>query len=161
MSTLFRVQLPCRLYQEMLTHAQTAYPNECCGLLAGVRRAGSVSDRSPSDNQNEDLGVVTHHYPLLNELASPTEYQSDPRSHLRAEKAMRENGLDLLAIYHSHPSSEPVPSRKDIERNLYFREVHLIISLMDKEPLMRGWRLDETSYTEVQWDWIDDGEREA
>lgn len=145
---LFRLQLPRRWYDEMIAHAQSAYPNECCGLLAGRRRAGS--DRSES----ETIGEVTRHFPLANELASPTEYQSVP---FKANKDMRNEGLELLAIYHSHPSSEPVPSRKDIERNYYGGEiVHLIISLKDKQPLMRGWRLGETAYSEVEWEWIDE-----
>jgi [CysO sulfur-carrier protein]-S-L-cysteine hydrolase len=144
---LFRLQLPRRLYEEMIAHARSAYPNECCGLLAGQLSVASCQ---------LPVGQVTHHFPLLNSLASPTEYESDSRSHLRAERAMRDEGLELLAIYHSHPSSEPVPSRKDIERSYYGAEVvHLIISLKDKEPLMRGWRLSETSYSEVEWEWIE------
>ena len=27
--------------------------------------------------------------------------------------------LDLLAVYHSHPTSEPVPSRRDVDENTY------------------------------------------
>src|SRR5579871_6267282 len=108
---LFRLQLPRRLYEEMLAHAQSAYPNECCGLLAGPLPGG----------------LVTHHFPLLNRLSSPTEYESEGESHFRAHRQMRREELELLAIYHSHPTSEPVPSRKDIERNYYGAEVvHLI-----------------------------------
>jgi proteasome lid subunit RPN8/RPN11 len=107
-----------------------------------------VSDRSD--------GLVTRHFPLVNDLASPTEYQSEPRSHLRAEKEMRKEELELLAIYHSHPASAPIPSRKDIERNLWGSEVvHLIISLQDPEPLVRAWRLNETGYTEAEWERIE------
>ncbi|OAI47995.1 hypothetical protein AYO44_08035 [Planctomycetaceae bacterium SCGC AG-212-F19] len=69
---------------------------------------------------------------------------------------MRSEGLEILGIYHSHPASEPVPSRKDIERNYHGPDVvHFIISLMYKEPLMRGWRLGDTEYTEVVWERVE------
>ena len=31
----FAMQIPGRLYQEMVAHAEAELPNECCGLLAG------------------------------------------------------------------------------------------------------------------------------
>ena len=68
---------------------------------------------------------------------------------------MRAMGTELLAIYHSHPTSEPIPSRTDLERNYYGSDVvHFIISLKDAEPRMRGWWLGETDYREAEWDWI-------
>src|SRR5262245_25405889 len=85
LSTPFRLQLPCRLYEEMLQHARAEYPNECCGLLAG--QLAVVGSSVP-------IGRVTKRYPLINELGSPTEYQSEPRSILRAEKDMRQGGLE-------------------------------------------------------------------
>jgi proteasome lid subunit RPN8/RPN11 len=130
----------------MLRHAQAEFPNECCGLLAG--QLSGVSGPLP-------VGRVTKRYPLVNELASPTEYMSG-KSLFYAQKDMRQEGLELLAIYHSHPTSEPVPSRKDLERNYYGSEVvHFIISLKDKEPLMRGWRLEEAEYSEVEWESVE------
>jgi [CysO sulfur-carrier protein]-S-L-cysteine hydrolase len=150
---LFRLQLPRRFYEEMVAHARSAFPNECCGLLAGVR---SQESGARSQEGETPIGHVSRHYPLLNELASPTEYISEPKSHVAADKDMRKEGLELLAIYHSHPSSDPVPSRKDIERNYYGNEVvHFIISLKDQEPLMRGWHLSETSYCEAEWEWTE------
>ena len=45
---------------------------------------------------------------------------------------MRTNGTELLAIYHSHPTSEPVPSRRDVEENTYGESVvHLIVGHLE------------------------------
>jgi proteasome lid subunit RPN8/RPN11 len=131
----------------MLQHARAEYPNECCGLLAG--QLSVVRGQLP-------VGQVTKRYPLVNELRSPTEYQSEPRSILRAEKDMRQGELELLAIYHSHPTSEPVPSRKDLERNFYGDTVvHFIISLRENQPRVRGWRLGETMFSEADWEQVE------
>ena len=68
-------------------------------------------------------------------------------------KSMREERQELLAIYHSHPASEPIPSQTDLANNLYEDAViHLIISLTTTPPLIRGWRLTPTSYREEEWD---------
>ena len=65
MSTSFRLLLPRQLYAAMVAQAQAELPNECCGLLAGRIDAG--------------VGRVEQRYPLVNELTSPVEFQSEPR----------------------------------------------------------------------------------
>ena len=121
----------------MLQHAHTELPNECCGLLAGVR-------------EGEVLRVLAIH-PLINEAASPIEYRSEPRSMFEAVREMRKCDHEILAIYHSHPTSEPIPSRTDLARYYSSDVVHFIIGLSDTEPLLRAWWLTETAYEEAAW----------
>jgi len=123
----------------MLVQARAELPHECCGLLAGL----------PD-------GRVTHRFPLVNELASPTEFLSDPRSLFAAHKEMRRLGIDVLAVYHSHPTSDPVPSKKDRERNYSPDVVNLIISLKNATPAMRGWWLSAADAREAEWDLADE-----
>ncbi len=126
----------------MLDQAQAELPNECCGLLAGRLTDG--------------VGRVEMRYPLVNELASPREYNAAPKSLIAADKDMRARGIDLLAIYHSHPTTAPAPSKKDLERNFYGMLVmFLIIGLKDAQPDVRGWWLAESDFREAIWDIID------
>ena len=128
------------VHDEMVAHALEERPFECCGLLAGL-----------------PAGTVTHLYRLVNEAASPVEYLSEPQSLFAAHRAMRQLGIDILAIYHSHPSSEPVPSRTDLAENFYGPDVaHLIISLKDAEPAVRAWRLREKEFTEAEWEYTEE-----
>ena len=143
MSTLFRLQLPRRIQEDMLAHARADLPNECVGLLAGVISGG--------------MGRVTARYPLVNAVASPREYLSQPESMFSAYRDMRQHGLEILAIYHSHPSSDPVPSRTDLERNYSGDVVNFIISLKLEPPVLRGWWLKEDKYSELEWYWVTDG----
>jgi proteasome lid subunit RPN8/RPN11 len=106
-------------------------PNECCGLLA------------------ESADCAMRHFPLVNELHSPTAYRSEPRSMLNAMKAMRTDGTELVAIYHSHPTSDPIPSKRDLAENAYPGVVQLIVGLNGMRPIVRGWLLNETGYEEV------------
>lgn len=133
-----RLAVPDALLEEVIAHARADAPIECCGLLAGHIAGG--------------MGVVTARFAIANELRSPTDYRTDARGMLGAFRAMRERGLELLAIYHSHPTSAPVPSRRDIDGNTYGESViHLIVGLGGAEPDVRGWRLTEEGYQEAQW----------
>jgi len=128
----------------MLAQAQAELPNECCGLLAG---------RLPAE---EGVVRVERVFPLVNAAASPVEYLSEPKSLLAAHLAMRTTGLDVVAVYHSHPTSPPIPSQKDRERNYSGETVHFIISLQQWTPVMEGWWLTEESYLKAEWEVVDD-----
>jgi proteasome lid subunit RPN8/RPN11 len=133
-----KLQIPRRLHDDMVAQACAELPNECCGLLAGRD------------------GCVTHRYPLTNALASPTRYLSDPKAMFEAEKDRRKEGTEVLAVYHSHPMTEPVPSRTDLDQNEYWSAaVHIIISLRKGSPEVRAWWLEAHSYREAAWEVVD------
>ena len=73
---------------------------------------------------------------------------------LLANRIARELGLEIIAIYHSHPTSAPLPSRKDRDMSVGWGDavVHLIISLEAEEPSVRAWRLTAESATEAEWE---------
>jgi proteasome lid subunit RPN8/RPN11 len=153
LSTPFRLLIARKEFEAMVAQAKAELPNECCGLLAGLLEVtGPKTPRFGAERQPVRLGRVLARYPLINNAASPNEYLANDRTLFEAHRDMRARGLDLLAIYHSHPMSDPVPSKKDLERN-YFEEImHLIISLKSAEPVMRGWWLGEADYREGEWE---------
>jgi proteasome lid subunit RPN8/RPN11 len=140
----FQLQIPRRLFESMLAQARAELPNECCGLLAG--------HITPDLGQGRVVGA----FQLINAVASPVEYLSEDRSLLGAHRVMQRLGLELLAVYHSHPTSDPIPSRKDLERNYYGGVIHLIISLKLEPPQMRGWWLSADSFREADWEILPD-----
>jgi len=141
LSTPFYLLLPRQLYDEMIAQARAELPNECCGLLAG-----RIVESGPARQ-----GLVARRYPLINAAGSPTEYLSEPYSMFAAERNRRQEQLEFLAVYHSHPTSDPVPSRTDRERNYSPDVMNLIISLKASEPLVRAWWLTAESYREAEW----------
>ena len=138
MSTPFRLLVPSEVLAQMIAQAQAERPNECCGLLAGVAEDG--------------VGRVTARYPLVNALASPTRYEAELRGLIAALRDADRRGLEVLALYHSHPTSRPVPSRYDLERAYWPNTVMLIVSLETDPPLVRGWWMTETDYHEAEWE---------
>jgi [CysO sulfur-carrier protein]-S-L-cysteine hydrolase len=102
--------------EEMLRHARSEPEMECCGLLAGVG------------------GVITRIFSAKNALASPTRYEVAPQDLFELFRRMREDGLEHLGIYHSHPVTENVPSPRDIELAGYPNEAYFIISPLRAAP---------------------------
>ena len=110
------IRVRAEILEEMLRIARSEPRLECCGLLAG---AG---------------GVITNIFPAKNALASPTAYDVAPQELFQLFRRMREEGLEHLGIYHSHPASENVPSPRDIELAAYPNESYFIISLLPAAP---------------------------
>ena len=138
MQQFHRLEIPESILNDMIEHARSDLPNECCGLLAGSMREG--------------VGLVSRRFPIRNDEASPREYLSNPKDMFAAFRAMKEDRLELLAIYHSHPASSPVPSLRDVERNTYGESVmHLIVSLAAMEPRIQSWWLGQSDYREAEW----------
>ena len=123
------------ILEALLAHARAEFPYECCGLLAG----------SPGD--------ATHHFPLVNILRSPILYEADPRELLAVQRAMRGLGIAEVAIYHSHPTSAPIPSDTDSQRNGYGATIpHAIIGPGGE---LRMWWLNESGFEEAEWEAVE------
>ncbi len=134
--------MPTSIRAEIILQAQAELPNECCGMLAGTI-------------ENGESGRVTRRLPLVNAAASPREFESEPRSMLAAEKARRLDGLEFLAIYHSHPNSPAIPSKTDLQRSYSPDVVNVIISLETESPELRAWWLKLDGYQEADVEWVE------
>ncbi len=116
--------LPSELADDLVAHARSESPNECCGLIAGVD------------------GVATRVFRVTNSEASPFMYVMEPREQLRIMDEIDAAGWDLLAIYHSHTRSAAYPSRTDVELAFYPQTAYLIVSLADRDrPEIRAFNI--------------------
>jgi proteasome lid subunit RPN8/RPN11 len=84
-------------WAEMETDARAREPEEACGLVAGIGTRAEL--------------VI----PVTNALHSPSRFRMDPMDELRALTLAEEKGLDILAVYHSHPAGPSQPSATDHE----------------------------------------------
>ena len=109
----------------MLDLAVEAAPAECCGLLVGARR------------------TVREIVPLVNIAEDPERhFCAEPSALLRALLAAEGRGERLLAIYHSHPHGDAIPSPTDIREAHYPEAAQLIIGLGGRRPKMAAWRIE-------------------
>jgi proteasome lid subunit RPN8/RPN11 len=93
-------------------HAEQTYPDECVGLLIGTIEGDEKRVRSAFAVPNRWEGQVT-----LAATDNPTSQRDrfylDPRDYLRADRAARAEGLDIVGCYHSHPDWPAEPSERD------------------------------------------------
>jgi len=150
--------IPQSILDAMVAHARELDPYECCGFLAGIN------------------GAVTHIYRIKNIVAlegtekafffdpaktehlkrlSPDEraeiaFVMDMAEFSDAKQDMRNKGLDLQVVYHSHPHDPARPSTTDIKIATDYEDIwpkinlptpaYLLISLMEKsKPDIRGY----------------------
>jgi proteasome lid subunit RPN8/RPN11 len=125
--------IPANIFAAMIDHCRREAPLECCGILGGVPP------------------LVDSLHVLRNTEASRTSYNADATDILAARRTLRERGGQFLAIYHSHPAWQAIPSRADLERNYYGDLPRIIVGLRDDPPEVRTWRLDPDSYAELPW----------
>jgi proteasome lid subunit RPN8/RPN11 len=116
----------------MIAHCSKEYPNEACGILAGRDMRASVI------------------YPMTNIEPSPVSFLMAPAEQFGVMREMRSKSLSMAAIYHSHPSSPASPSARDKELAFYEEVVHIIISLMEIKPVIKGFSIKEGQVTEVE-----------
>jgi proteasome lid subunit RPN8/RPN11 len=110
------VRVRAEILKEMLAHARREPLTECCGLVAGRD------------------GVIGAIFPATNSLASATAYEIAPRELFDLFRTLRAEGLMHLGQYHSHLSTDNVPSPKDIEQAGYPDQAYFIVSLRPDAP---------------------------
>jgi proteasome lid subunit RPN8/RPN11 len=127
------IHIPRKLAQQLLHLAQISPDAEICGLVGGKN------------------GVPQTCYPVVNIAESPEQrFLLDPKQQIAAMAAMRDQGEQLFAIYHSHPAAPAFPSWLDLEQAAYPEAIYLIISLNTKGILeMRGFKIAAQNATEV------------
>jgi desampylase len=120
------VVVPPGIRAELKAHAEEEAPNECCGVLL-------FRD-----------GVAERYVRGRNVLASPYRYELDVDPLVWF---LEDDGYEL-AVFHSHPETEPRPSRTDRERaGLWSGRPFLIYGLKLDE--LRAWRIARDEVEEL------------
>lgn len=97
--------------QIIRTHAERAYPQECCGILLGqIADNGKTSVEvwqtenvwsTEADRYPDRVGTISSHYAIA------------PVVLLQAQRQARDRHLEIIGIYHSHPDHPATPSEFD------------------------------------------------
>jgi [CysO sulfur-carrier protein]-S-L-cysteine hydrolase len=121
-SAVEQLVIPEQYWQAMLDHVQNCFPEEACGL------AGGIIDSSAR---------VSEVLLVENMLHSPVRFRMHPAEQLRAFSTLEDHGLELVAIFHSHPTGPEIPSATDVSEFFYPGVISLIFSRSQETG---GWR---------------------
>jgi proteasome lid subunit RPN8/RPN11 len=120
------VVVPEAIRAELKAHAEEEAPNECCGLIVFK---GATAERYVRGK---------------NRLASPYRYELD----IDPEVWFLEDEGYELAVFHSHPETEPRPSKTDQELSgLWGGKTFVIYGL--KLDDLRAWKITRDSVEEL------------
>lgn len=117
--------VPGRIAEEMLAHAKKDAPIEACGFLLGT-----------NDHVSRSL-------PVTNADKREDHFTFDPEEQWAAYKLAEREGLDIIGVYHSHPSGPPHPSPEDVRLAFDPGLLSVIVSLAEEEPTIRGFYIEK------------------
>lgn len=124
-----------RVVSEIHSHAESTYPEECCGLL--------IADGKKT---------VTESLKMRNSYEGPKNdrYSIDPLELFKADRATSQRGLTIAGIYHSHPDYPAILSRFDLEHSFQWYSYVVISVPKGKAGDTRVWipNEDRTSASE-------------
>jgi [CysO sulfur-carrier protein]-S-L-cysteine hydrolase len=129
---IFKLTIPESIQTQLFEHSQSITPIESCGYLAGT---GST---------------ITTFFPMTNIDNSPEHFSFDPKEQFKVVKDARQNKLELLAVYHSHPESPARLSEEDIKLFNDPNPVYLIVSLAAKTPVLNGFKVIKPTDNEIE-----------
>ncbi|MCX7857868.1 MAG: M67 family metallopeptidase [Deltaproteobacteria bacterium] len=128
------IKIPSIIYLEMISHSQKEWPNEACGILAGT---------------DDEVRKI---YPLENQEKSPYKFLISPLDQLKVLSDIEKSDLRMVGVYHSHPNTDPYPSKRDLEFAIYPDVLSVIISLKRKEkPKVYIFSFEDGNVKEVEY----------
>lgn len=117
------LKIPRAIHDDLIAHARADFPIEACGMLGGVDGAVSAIFRMANTDQSNE------------------HFMMDPKEQFAVVKELRNRGLAMLAVYHSHPESPARPSEEDIRLALTPGVSYVIVSLAGPEPDVKAFRI--------------------
>ena len=90
-------------YHMIRQHGEETYPHECCGVLLGSFSGDTREVRATARCSNMRIDSLRNRYGI------------DPRELVRVQRTAREQGLDIVGFYHSHPDHPAQLSQTDFD----------------------------------------------
>ncbi len=125
------IKITKQVIRDMTNHAKALKPIECCGYLAG---------------QN---GEITTQFEMTNVDNSFEHFSFDPKEQFQVVKDARNQGLELMAVYHSHPETPARLSEEDLRLLNDPNMIYIIVSLMNREADVKAYKIVKKSEEDV------------
>lgn len=129
----------------IVNHARACYPRECCGILLGTVAEG-------------DVRTVTVALACRNayEGDQADRFELDPKDQFDAQRAARQQGLEVIGFFHSHPNCDAYFSATDLANSWPWYS-NLVVSVRGGEfSQARAFRANDnqTASTEEELRWL-------
>ena len=95
--------------------------------------------------EHNEQKIVAETYPISNareEEAKRNRFLIRPDELMRGEKRAREQALDVVGFYHSHPDDRPVPSQYDLEHAWPTYSYIVVAVTKGSADGLRSWEME-------------------
>lgn len=118
--------LPAKAVAAIVAHAEATYPDECVGLLVGTLNGEQKTVLQVVTLENRWSGQVQL-APTDDPTSRRDRFYLDPRDYLRAERAARAAGYEIIGCYHCilTPIQYPRNVTGLVRRQLVVQAFHL------------------------------------
>ena len=115
-------------------HSSTCYPHECCGLLVGTKKGKEkrLVKVVKTENDWHNQKHLFHDFATKPDRNSRDSFCIAPETLIKTQKQARQENLDIIGVYHSHPNHPAVPSRFD-EQIAWSGYSYIILSVMGQK----------------------------
>ncbi|WP_461253338.1 M67 family metallopeptidase [Treponema sp. R8-4-B8] len=121
------------LEKNIRVDGETAYPNECCGVLIG-------------EVDNAGVKIVKSTLTINNAREEGEQYNRfliTPEDMMKAEQTARAMKFDVIGFYHSHPDHPSAPSGYDKDHALPFYSYVIVSVDNGKAQILTSWELKD------------------
>ncbi len=116
----------------IIAHAEQDAPIEACGYLLGI----------------EDC--IIRYQPMTNAEGREDHFSFVPQEQFAAYKSARQEGLEIIGVYHSHPVTPARPSAEDIHLLIDPRLIYVIFSLGNGAKTLKAFYIIKKKVKEEQ-----------
>lgn len=140
------IQLSTQNLQIIFTHAESTYPEECCGVILGHLDSDRKTVVEVIPTQNAWNSEAANDFSDSDaDRSRKRRYTIAPQEMLQLQKSSREKNLHIIGIFHSHPDYPATPS--EFDRSCAWQEYSYIIVSVEngKAGEINSWVLDDNS----------------
>jgi len=112
------------------------YPHEVCGLILGQTDGARVGAVRVTQAKN------------LNRDRPEDRYLLDPEDFLAADRSARQEGLEIVGIWHTHPDKPAEPSQTDFAAAWEGYSYVILTTTASGASDLRSWRLSSGRFVE-------------
>jgi proteasome lid subunit RPN8/RPN11 len=140
--TLFIVR---EVLDDIRSHAEVTYPEECCGLLVARETASGGPER-------QARRTVTESIRMNNVYDGPkhSRYNIEPLEFYKADRVISQKGLTIAGIYHSHPDHSASCSMFDLEHSFPWYSYVIISVPKGRVGDIKSWTPREDHKSAIQ-----------
>jgi proteasome lid subunit RPN8/RPN11 len=105
------------LHEQLRAHGEETYPHECCGIMLGKADGDAIDVKALIRAGNTRTDSAHNRYHIA------------PQELIKAQREGRQQGLDIVGFYHSHPDHPAQWSPTDFAEAHWFGCSYVITSV--------------------------------